>query len=107
VKPAFLDIEQELKKYDRVIQINLAEHQASIIVKKGNVEELFYGIRGTVFHRLGYNFPNFNVTDTTAKCYAQVLLRSGAKKVYVLKKFTRKNIIHDFLNEYEKWAILD
>jgi choline/glycine/proline betaine transport protein len=107
VKPAFLDIEQELEKYGRTIQINLAEHQASIVVKKGNVEELFYGISGKVFHRLGYNFPNFNVTDTTVKCYAQVLLRSGVKKVYELKKFTRKNIIHDFLNEYEKWAILD
>ena len=107
VKPAFLDIKEELEKYNRIIQINFSEHQASIIVRKNNMEELFYGIRGKVFHRLGYNFPNFNLTDATVKCYAQVLLRSGGKKVYELKKFTRENIIHDFLNEYEKWAILD
>ena len=107
VKPAFIEIEEEVIKYGRTVKINISEHQASIIVSKGNIEELFYGIRGKVYHSFDYTFPSFDLTDTAVRCYGQVLLRSGGKKVYELKKFTRKSIIHDFLNEYEKWAILD
>jgi choline/glycine/proline betaine transport protein len=107
VEPAFIEIKEELVKYDRTIKINVSEHQASIIVSKGNIEELFYGIRGKVYHRFDYTFPSFDLTDKAVRCYGQVLLRSGGKKVYELKKFTRKSIIHDFLNEYDKWAILD
>jgi choline/glycine/proline betaine transport protein len=107
VKPAFIEIEKEIIKYDRTVRINTSEHQASLIVSKGDIEEIFYGIRGKVYHQFDYTFPSFNLTDTAVRCYGQVLLRSGSKKVYELKKFTRKSIIHDFLNEYEKWAILD
>jgi choline/glycine/proline betaine transport protein len=106
-KPAFIEIEKEVVKYGRTVKINTSEHQASIIVSKGNIEELFYGIRGKAYHSFDYTFPSFDLTDTAVRCYGQVLLRSGGKKVYELKKFTRKSIIHDFLNEYEKWAILD
>ncbi|MCP3965370.1 MAG: BCCT family transporter [Lentisphaerae bacterium] len=107
VKPAFIDIEKELVKYSRTVKISISEHQASVIVMKSDIEELYYGIRGKAYHKLGYTFPAFDPTDSEVKCYAQVMLRSGGKKIHELKKFTKDNIIHDFLNEYEKWAILN
>ncbi|MCF7889281.1 MAG: BCCT family transporter, partial [Victivallales bacterium] len=106
VKPAFSEIEQELVKYDRKVKISISHHQASIIVMKNNIEELYYGIRGRAYHKFSYSFPSFKATDVEVAAYAQVVLRGGSRKLHELKKFTKKGIIHDFLNEYEKWAIL-
>ena len=107
VKPAFIDIEEELTQYGRNVQVSISQHQASIIVFKGDVEELYYAIRGKTYHKFSYTFPAFNPKDVKLDCYAQIVLRSGTGKVHELRKFTKKNIIHDFLNEYEKWAIIN
>ncbi|WET07728.1 BCCT family transporter [Lentisphaerota bacterium ZTH] len=107
VKPAFEEIESEILKYDRSVKLSISTHQASIIVLKDDIEELYYGIRGKIYHKYGYTFPAFNPTDVKMECFAQVILRSGPKKVHELKRFTPEHIIHDFLNEYEKWAILN
>ncbi len=107
VKPAFLEIKQELVSYDRTVKLNISKHQASIIVMKGDIEELCYGIRGKVYHKLSYTFPAFDTTNTEIECYGQIFLRGESKTLHELKKFTKSNIIHDFINEYEKWAILN
>ena len=107
VQPVFKELKIELEKYNRNVVISISHHQASIVVLKGDIEELYYGIRGKVFHKLGYTFPDFDPTDSEVKCYAQVLLRGGNKKLHELKSFNKNNIIHDFLNEYEKWAVLN
>ena len=107
VKPAFLEIKNELANYERTVKLSVSAHQASIVVMKGDFEELYYGVRGKVYHKLSYAFPTFDTTNTEIECYAQILLRGEKKKLYELKKFTKSNIIHDFINEYEKWALLN
>ena len=107
VAPAFEQIAEELTKYDRQVKVSVAGHQASIIVQKDNNEELYYGIRAKAYRKFGYTFPSFDPTDTEMKYYGQIILRSGSKATHEIKNFTTNGIIHDFLNEYEKWAILD
>ncbi|MCF7791396.1 MAG: BCCT family transporter [Victivallales bacterium] len=106
VKPAFISIEKELIKYDRKIRMSISPHQASIIVFNNGIEELYYGIRGKAYHRFNYSFPSFNPKDVRLECFAQVVVRSGSRTPYQISKFNKRNIIHDFLNEYEKWALL-
>ena len=107
VAPAFEKIAIELAKYNRDVKVSISHYQASIIVKKGNYEEVYYGIRAKAYQKFGYTFPSFSPTETEMKFYAEILTRSGTKATHPIVEFTEDGIIHDFLNEYEKWAILD
>ncbi len=107
VAPAFEEIAAELRQYGRGVRLSVSSHQASIIAKKGDYDDLYYGIRAKAYQEFNYTFPSFDPTDMNLLAYREILLRSGIKATGKTQSFTPEGIIHDFLNEYDKWAILN
>ena len=104
VLPAFHALKDELEQYDREVSIDERTYQAAIHVFKDGKEEYSYGIRGNIYHRMTFAFPEIDQDNEPRIAKAEIIPSQGSKREYDLKKFTHDGIIKDFLKEYANWA---
>ncbi|MDZ7781795.1 MAG: BCCT family transporter [Halioglobus sp.] len=104
VVPAFNEIAEELKKYDREVLIENDDREASLIVLYDGQEEFAYGIYAHVYSRAHTAFPKIPEPgggELVEK--AEVVLRTGRHKEYEIRNWTKEGIIQEFLESYVKW----
>lgn len=103
VLPAFQELKAELENLDRTVEIDRRQYQASLTVHYHGREEFSYAIRGHVYHKMSFAFPEIVEGKTKRISKAEVVLRGGPRSGYEVHKFTKEGIIRDFLKEYKKW----
>lgn len=104
VMPAFDALKTELESYGREVTIDERTYQAAIHVFKDGKEEFSYGIRGNIYHKMSFAFPEIDRDDEPRITRAEIVPRRGKRREYKLEKFTHDGIIKDFLKEYANWA---
>lgn len=106
VLPAFKELEREFNQrgYHVVIYDREDRDEASICVLENETEEFVYTIRCRAYYKGTIAFPNLGEERKSQVFKAEVLVGKGTQRTHELHKFTREGIIHDFLDEYEKWV---
>lgn len=104
VLPAFHALKDELEQHGREVSIDERTYQAGLHVFKDGREEYSYGIRGNIYHRMAFAFPETGRDDELHSTRAEIIPDQDSKREYELDKFTHDEIIKDFLVEYANWA---
>lgn len=104
VLPAFHALKDELEKYGREVSIDERSYQAAIHVFKDGKEEYSYGIRGNIYHRMTFAYPEIDRNNEPRIARAEIVPSHGSKREYDIARFTHDGIIKDFLKEYANWA---
>ncbi|WP_292486250.1 hypothetical protein [Methanohalobium sp.] len=111
VIPAFTQLKKELENKGRKVVIEEPEDledrssiTASISVYKDDEEEFYYAIQGKPYQKMNFAFP-YQPEDKPSYCKAVILLRSGVQGKIDIKKYSKEDIIQNFLDEYSKWVI--
>ncbi|MFP4655528.1 MAG: hypothetical protein ACLFMM_07660 [Methanohalobium sp.] len=110
VVPAFRVIKKELEDKGREVVIDSPDElekkssiTVSITIYNNNEEEFFYSIRGRPYQKMSFAFP-YHTEEEPKYCKAEVVLRSGVQQSIDIEKYSKEDIIHNFLDEYSKWA---
>ena len=103
VIPTFEELSNEVKKGEHEVQIERFPFHATVRVFRENKEIFYYTIRGRVFSKHAFAFPDFKFSEAPKKPRAEIMTRSGLGHVYDLDDFTQAGIIQDFIHEFAKW----
>lgn len=103
VMPAFEELKSELEKNEREVKIERRRYHATITVFRNGKEEFSYAIRGRAYHKMALAFPELSRQREPTIARAEVVLRSGAHHDREITKFTKEQVIADFLDAYAKW----
>lgn len=101
---AFADLKRELENQGRTAEVLHQPYQATLVVRRDGVEEFRYGVRARVLRRAATAFPELQDDDVPREVKGVVVLRGGLARDYPIDRFTRQNIVEDFLGEYAKWV---
>lgn len=107
VRPAFEEVSAELRKHERITEINdNGVDYISITIKKGGVsgiteEELKYAITLPYDSKWAHPVPEIHFRDKKSGQFyrAEGHIRSGTQD-YTVKDITKDDIINDLINDY-------
>ena len=102
VEPAFEDIAEELKEYDRDIDVEIEKMAATIRVYNEGHEEFYFSIRSRPYKKKEYSFPVLALRDDNGDYYrAEVYLKDGPL-YHDVTNYSKEQIIGEFLHEYKR-----
>jgi choline/glycine/proline betaine transport protein len=103
VAPAFEELRGELEALGRDVEIDVTDHFAAITVFKDGAEEFSYAVRGRIYNRMSFAFPEVGRDDQPKVVRGRIEVHGGERHEYAVREFTTEGIIQDFLDEYAKW----
>ncbi len=102
VEPAFEEIAEELKEYDRDIDVEIEKMAATIRVYNEGHEEFFFSIRSRPYKKKEFSFPVLPLRDEKGDYYrAEVYLKDGPI-YHDVTNYNKEQIIRQFLHEYKR-----
>jgi choline/glycine/proline betaine transport protein len=102
VEPAFEEIAEELKEYDRDIDVEIEKLAATIRVYYDGHEEFYFSIRSRPYKKKEFSFPVLPLRDEKGEIYrAEVYLKDGPL-YHDVTNYNREQIIREFLHEYKR-----
>ncbi len=108
VEPAFEEIADELKEYDRDIDVETERMAATIRVFYEGHEEFLFSIRSRPYKKKEFSFPVLPLRDEKGDNYrAEVFLKDGPL-YHDVTNYSKEQIIEEFLHEYKrhmKWNL--
>lgn len=103
VLPAFEELKQELEQHGREVVIDRGPHEAGLTVFNQGKEEFSFAVRGRVYHRLSFAFPEVGSDKEPRVTRAEVVLSGGRMHGHQVQRYSKEAIIQEFLDEYAKW----
>ncbi len=102
VEPAFEDIAEELKEYERDIDVEIEKMAATIRVYYEGHEEFYFSIRSRPYKKKEFSFPVLPLRDEKGEYYrAEVYLKDGPL-YHDVTSYNKEQIIRQFLHEYKR-----
>ncbi len=102
VEPAFEDIAEELKEYERDIDVEIEKMAATIRVYHEGHEEFYFSIRSRPYKKKEFSFPVLPLRDEKGDYYrAEVYLKDGPL-YHDVTNYNKEQIIREFLHEYKR-----
>ncbi len=102
VEPAFEEIAEELKEYDRDIDVEIEKLAATIRVYYEGHEEFYFSIRSRPYKKKEFSFPVLPLKDDKGDIYrAEVYLKDGPL-YHDVTNYSKEQIIRGFLHEYKR-----
>lgn len=102
VEPAFEEIAEELKEYDRDIDVEVEKMTATIRVYLEGHEEFYFSIRSRPYKQKEYSFPVLPLRDDKGEYFrAEVFLKDGPLN-HDVTNYSKEQIIAEFLHEYKR-----
>ncbi len=102
VEPAFEEIAEELKEYDRDIDVEIEKMAATIRVYNEGHEEFYFSIRSRPYKKKEFSFPVLPLRDEKGDYYrAEVYLKDGPI-YHDVTNYNKEQIIRQFLHEYKR-----
>ncbi len=102
VEPAFEEIADELKEYDRDIDVETERMSATIRVFYEGHEEFYFSIRSRPYRKKEFSFPVLPLRDEKGDNYrAEVFLKEGPL-YHDVTNYSKEQIINEFLHEYKR-----
>ena len=108
VEPAFEEIAEELKEYDRDIDMESDRMSCTLRVFYEGKEEFYFSIRSRPYKKKDFSFPVLPLKDEKGDYYrAEVFLKDGPL-YHDVTNYNKEQIIGEFLHEYKrhmKWNL--
>ncbi len=102
VEPAFEEIAEELKEYERDIDVEIETMAAAIRVYYEGHEEFYFSIRSRPYKKKEFSFPVLPLKDEKGDYYrAEVYLKEGPL-YHDVTNYNKEQIIREFLHEYKR-----
>jgi len=102
VEPAFEEIAEELKEYDRDIDVEIEKLAATIRVYCEGHEEFYFSIRSRPYKKKEFSWPVLPLRDDKGEHYrAEVYLKDGPL-YHDVTNYTKDQIISEFLHQYKR-----
>ena len=102
VEPAFEEIAEELKEYDRDIDVEIEKLAANIRVYCEGHEEFYFSIRSRPYKKKEFSWPVLPLRDEKGEYYrAEVYLKDGPL-YHDVTNYTKDQIIQEFLHQYKR-----
>ncbi len=102
VEPAFEEIAEELKEYDRDIDVETEHMSSTIRVFYEGHEEFYFSIRSRPYRKKEFSFPVQPLKDEKGGQYrAEVFLKEGPL-YHDVTNYSKEQIIEEFLHEYKR-----
>lgn len=102
VEPAFEEIAEELKEYDRDIDVETEKMSATIRVFYEGAEEFYFSIKSRPYRRKDFSFPVLPLKDEKGEQYrAEVFLKDGPL-YHDVTNYSKEQIIEEFLHQYKR-----
>ena len=102
VEPAFEEIAEELKDYDRDIDVEMEKLAATIRVYYDGHEEFYFSIRSRPYKKKEFSWPVLPLRDEKGEYYrAEVYLKDGPL-YHDVTNCTKEQIIREFLHQYKR-----
>lgn len=102
VEPAFDEIAEELKEYDRDIDVEVEKMAATIRVYNEGHEEFYFSIRSRPYKKKEFSYPVLPLRDEKGDYYrAEVYLKEGPL-YHDVTDYNKDQLIRVFLHEYKR-----
>ncbi|MFO8030010.1 MAG: hypothetical protein R6U28_09125 [Cyclonatronaceae bacterium] len=102
VEPAFDEIAEELKEYDRDIDVEVEKLAATIRVYNEGHEEFYFSIRSRPYKKKEFSYPVLPLRDEKGDYYrAEVYLKEGPL-YHNVTDYNKDQLIRVFLHEYKR-----
>jgi choline/glycine/proline betaine transport protein len=102
VEPAFEEIAEELKEYERDIDVEIENMAGTIRVYHEGHEEFYFSIRSRPYKKKEFSFPVLPKRDEKGEYYrAEVYLKDGPL-YHDVTTYSKEQIIREFLHEYKR-----
>ena len=102
VEPAFEEVAEELKEYDRDIDVETEKLAATIRVYHEGHEEFYFSIRSRPYKKKEFSWPVLPLRDDKGEFFrAEVYLKDGPL-YHDVTNYTKDQIIREFLHQYKR-----